>query len=216
MNIYLSSLTDVGLDRENNEDAVAICPSLSNQDWQSSSSGEYIELSSLGALSVLVDGMGGANAGEVAATIAVETIKRHFTDEKLKKMYLSSEGIQNHIRLTIHDAHEAIIQHGQQHHEAEGMGTTIVIVWILNNKAYIAWCGDSRCYCFNPQKGLKTLTKDHSYVQELIDEGTITQEEAFNHPDNNIITRCLGDAETACEPEILSYDIRPGDIPPDQ
>ncbi len=212
MNIYLSSLTDVGLERENNEDAVAICPSLSNQDWQPSSCGKYIELSSLGALSVLVDGMGGANAGEVAAAIAVETIKGHFTDEKLKEMKLSSEVIQNYIRSTILDAHQAIIQHGQQHNETEGMGTTIVIVWILEKQAYIAWCGDSRCYRFNPEKGLKQLTKDHSYVQDLIDEGTITSEEAFTHPDNNIITRCLGDVETACEPDILSYEIRPGDI----
>lgn len=77
---------------------------------------------------------------------------------------------------------------------------------------YIAWCGDSRCYCFNPNSGLRLLTKDHSLVQELIDKGEIKCEEAFNHPDNNIITRCLGDVDADPEPEILTYKICEGDI----
>jgi len=91
------------------------------------------------------------------------------------------------------------------------MGTTIVLIWVLNGKAYIAWCGDSRCYVFNPKHGLKCLSKDHSYVQELIDKGEITIEQSFNHPDSSIITRCLGDCDTSTEPEIIIYNINKHD-----
>jgi protein phosphatase len=90
-----------------------------------------------------------------------------------------------------------------------GMGTTIVLVWIINEKAYIALCGDSRCYVFNPKRGLKCLSKDHSYVQELIDKGDITPQKSFNHPKSNIITRWLGNF--FAEPEITVYDIHKHD-----
>ena len=96
--------------------------------------------------------------------------------------------------------------------ETAGMGTTIVICWLLEDIAYIAWCGDSRCYVFNKLQGLKALTKDHSYVQELVDQGKLSEEEAFTHPQNNIITRGLGDFDTEAVPDIITYTSLPGDM----
>lgn len=71
------------------------------------------------------------------------------------------------------------------------MGTTIVVAWILNDKLYIGWCGDSRAYVYNSAYGLLRLTKDHSYVQQLVDSGKLSEDEAFDYPDSNIITQCL-------------------------
>ena len=87
--------------------------------------------------------------------------------------------------------------------ETRGMGTTIVIAWLINGECHICWCGDSRAYVYNPQCGLVRLTKDHSYVQTLVDAGKITDEEAFDYPNNNVITRCLCDATTKAVPDCL-------------
>ena len=88
----------------------------------------------------------------------------------------------------------------------------ILLLWLINGQAHIAWCGDSRCYCFNPQKGLKPITKDHSLVQELIDQGELQPKDAFNHPDSSIITRCLGDVSAINDPEFYTYSVEDGDI----
>ena len=88
------------------------------------------------------------------------------------------------------------------------MGTTIVACWIVSGKAYIAWCGDSRCYSYHPAKGLKSLTHDHSLVQELVDKGDITQDEAFFHPDGNVITRGLGDFGSDVDPDFAVCPIK--------
>lgn len=91
------------------------------------------------------------------------------------------------------------------------MGTTIVIAWILNDKAYICWCGDSRCYVFNANSGFCRLSKDHSYVQDLVDQGKLDPENAFDHPYSNIITRCLGDPTNRSNPDFRSYNLKDGD-----
>ena len=109
-------------------------------------------------------------------------------------------------------ADEAINRKAWEDPDTVGMGTTIVICWIVGKKAHIAWCGDSRCYLFNPQKGLKSLTKDHSYVQELVDQGEISEQEAFNHPDSNIITRGLGDINSQSTPDIISHPLEANDV----
>ena len=112
----------------------------------------------------------------------------------------------------IKDADEAINKRIDEDPNTIGMGTTIVICWIIDDFAHIAWCGDSRCYVYNAFKRLKLLTKDHSLVQDLIDKGKITEKEAFCHPDNNVITRGLGDVDSTSQPDIVSYPISPNDI----
>ena len=91
------------------------------------------------------------------------------------------------------------------------MGTTIVVCWVHGHKAHVAWCGDSRCYLFKQEDGLQRLTTDHSYVQELIDHGEITEEEAFTHPQNNLITRGLGDFQSYPTADIVTFDVEEGD-----
>jgi serine/threonine protein phosphatase PrpC len=92
------------------------------------------------------------------------------------------------------------------------MGTTIVMAWILGDKAYVCWCGDSRCYVLNKQHGLIQLSKDHSYVQELVDKGELSPELMHDHPLSNVITRCLGDVDNRANPETRIYQLHNGDI----
>ena len=126
----------------------------------------------------MADGMGGTNAGEVASAVAIDSIGKTFTPEAVDKAASDDSKIRELLTTAIKDADKAINQHMVDHPETAGMGTTIVLCWVKDDKAYTAWCGDSRCYLYN-DKGLKPLTKDHSYVQELVDRGEITEEEAF-------------------------------------
>ena len=207
MKISVSGKSDIGLERANNEDYFSFCPDLTKRKWNYSSN-EYVKIGRLGAISIVADGMGGANAGEIASTIAVETIKRELSQSILLSSIDSEDKVRSCLLEFIKKANNAILKHIETDPETIGMGTTIVILWILHNKAFIAWCGDSRCYVFNPKYGLKCLTKDHSYVQELIDRGEMSVKESYKSPDNCIITRCIGDRDVSAEPEIVVYNIQ--------
>ncbi|NPD91671.1 PP2C family protein-serine/threonine phosphatase [Xylanibacter muris] len=212
MKINISSISDIGIERTNNEDAVAVCPDLKTQVWNSLSTDGYITLSSTGALAVIADGMGGANAGEIASTLAIKGIINLFNGKEIEETLRSDTDAHAFLRECIAKSNQAILDHVISSPDSIGLGTTIVLIWITESKAYIAWCGDSRCYCFNPNTGLTLLTKDHSLVQELADKGALRSKDTFNHPDNNIVTRCLGDIDTEHEPDIITYNITPGDI----
>ena len=209
MKIRISGKTDIGNGRLNNEDAYSFCTDLTKTIWDTSSVEEYIRTGELGSISIIADGMGGENAGETASSIAIESLKQDLTPSLLSTVIGSDETIKNYLFQIILNANNTILKHMELEPNTIGMGTTIVLVWILNEKAYIAWCGDSRCYVFNPKRGLKCLSKDHSYVQELIDKGDITPQKSFNHPKSNIITRWLGNFFV--EPEITVYDIHKHD-----
>jgi len=210
MKIKIVSITDRGLERTNNEDAFVFCPDLSLQDWTQSETPAYIPLNEYGAVSVVADGMGGANAGDVASAIATESIRQTFSKSNVEHA-LKANDVDNFLRYCIKNADDAINRKMCEDPDTRGMGTTIVVCWMVDAAAHIAWCGDSRCYVFNPFTGLKMLTKDHSLVQELIDSGEITEKEAFTHPDNNIITRGLGDVDSQSTPDVISYSLNPND-----
>lgn len=188
MKINVSSVCDIGIERTNNEDAVGFCFDLKNHLWNQSSTNDYIPLPTEGAVFVVADGMGGANAGEIASNLAIQSIKDSLGKDGYEMQNMTKESIYSFLKKSIVKANQAILEYVTHSPDSIGLGTTIVLAWILNGYVYIAWCGDSRCYCFNPNSGLRLLTKDHSLVQELIDKGEIRCEEAFNHPDNNIIT----------------------------
>lgn len=209
MKIRIFGKTDIGNGRLNNEDAFSFCTDLTKTIWDKSSVEEYIRTGELGSISIIADGMGGENAGETASSIALESLKQDLIPPLLSTVIGSDETIKNYLFRIILNANNAILKHMELVPDTIGMGTTIVLVWIINEKAYIAWCGDSRCYVFNPKRGLKCLSKDHSYVQELIDKGDITPQKSFNHPKSNIITRWLGNF--FAEPEITVYDIHKHD-----
>lgn len=210
----IAAKTDVGLVRQNNEDNFQASSDLNTfpMRWVNN---EICSLSEKGALLVVADGMGGMNAGEVASEIAIETIKEFFlpeniTDEVVKNRYT----IERFMNSAIEEADARIKKEAKNNPESRGMGTTIVIGWIFDNKLYVSWCGDSRAYVYNPKAGLHQISKDHSYVQTLVDKGAITKEDAFDYPESNIITRCLCDSSTKAKPESLlsPYEICTNDI----
>ncbi len=209
MKIKISSKLDIGKWRDNNEDALAYCSDLSHPDWQTDDMKDYVPLCDNGILAVVADGMGGANAGEVASSISIQTIEETFTVDRISEAVKGGADTIKFLLLeTIKLADTAILQHIATDDGTKGMGTTIVACWIVSGKAYIAWCGDSRCYSYHPARGLKSLTHDHSWVQELVDKGEITPEEAFSHPDGNIITRGLGDFGSEVNPDFVIHPIK--------
>ncbi len=224
MKIKIAATTDIGKVRDNNEDAYIFCPDLTNQEWitehPTSGSlptsgggwrGVYTPLGHFGSLMAVADGMGGTNAGEVASAIAVDTIREVFSNADLNERS-SDDDIRQLLQQCVTKADEAINRKTWEDPATAGMGTTIVVCWVRDETAHIAWCGDSRCYIFNPLTGLELLTKDHSYVQELIDRGEISEQEAFSHPDSNIITRGLGDIGSQASPDIVSRPLSPNDV----
>ncbi|MBR0494244.1 MAG: serine/threonine-protein phosphatase [Muribaculaceae bacterium] len=209
MKIKIASRLDIGKRRENNEDALAYCANLSEPEWREDDMCAYLPLGENGALAVVADGMGGANAGEVASSISIQTIRETFTIDRVSAAVKGGEEtIKSLLLEAIKQADTAILQRIATDDGTQGMGTTIVVCWIVAGKAYIAWCGDSRCYSYNPTKGLKPLTHDHSLVQEMVDNGEITPEEAFSHPDGNIITRGLGDFGSEVNPDFVVHPVK--------
>ncbi len=210
----LAAKTDVGLVRTNNEDNFQASSDLS-KDQMRWINNEVCTLGDKGALIVVADGMGGMNAGEVASELAIETVREYFSPERLTADVLKTRyTIEKYMNDVIVAADAKIKAEAARNPETKGMGTTIVIGWILDGKLYVSWCGDSRAYVYNPEAGLHQISKDHSYVQGLIDKGSLTREEAFDFPDSNIITRCLSDGSTKAKPESLlkPYELCDNDI----
>lgn len=217
ISIKLAAGTNVGLVRKNNEDNFVVNRDLCQSEWIIPQSIEPISLGRYGSILVVADGMGGTNAGEVASAIAIETVQNAFTPENLgdiitqEGIVTSEEAVEEFLGRTVKTADLNIVNASKEDSSTQGMGTTIIIAWILNDKAYICWCGDSRCYVFNGNSGFCRLSKDHSYVQDLVDQGKLDPENAFDHPYSNIITRCLGDPTNRSNPDFRSYNLKDGD-----
>ena len=203
----IAAKTNVGRVRTNNEDNFQAACDLTTAPMKWVNDMEC-DLGEKGALLVVADGMGGMNAGEVASEIAINTIREFFSPEKITNKVLESRvGIETFMKNSIVEADKAIKKTAKENPEHKGMGTTIVIAWILNDTLYVAWCGDSRAYLYNHITGLKQISKDHSVVQSLVDKGKISAEDAFDYPDSNIITRCLSDSSQKARPDTLSHPI---------
>lgn len=212
----LAAGTNVGLVRDNNEDNFVVCSDLGTSEWLIPQAGDFADLGELGALLVVADGMGGANAGEVASAIAIETIQEEFATDKIKEALAEDtenvdKRVQEFMKAAVKQADLNILNHSKEDSSTIGMGTTIVMAWLLGKKAYICWCGDSRCYVLNKRKGLVQLSKDHSLVQELVDRGELSPELMHEHPMSNVITRCLGETDKRAEPDSRVYNLRDGD-----
>lgn len=170
-----SALTDVGMHRQSNQDAF-----MSGQ------------LPSDGYYAVVCDGMGGHAAGNVASKIAVERISGELQKNFRKNMSVNS--IKNMLESAIVIANLDVFDEAQANPELAGMGTTAVVAVFSEGMCVIANVGDSRCYLARDGQ-LIQITKDHSLVQEMVDAGIITEDEAQHHPRKNIITRALGISE---------------------
>ncbi len=164
--------TDIGLQRESNQDSYAAG-----------------ELPGAVAWAVVCDGMGGAAGGNYASSTAVKVISERITSSYRTGMSASS--IRNMLTSAIAAANISVYDMSKADPELTGMGTTVVVAIVVDNNVFIAHAGDSRAYILS-DGSLNQLTKDHSIVQEMIDHGTLTPDEAKVDPRKNIITRALG------------------------
>ena len=210
----MTAATNVGLVRSNNEDNFIVNPDLTRPDWfVPSHTDEVLQLGENGCVLVVADGMGGMNAGEVASELAVNGIRSSYGDVMdFSVITDSSNHVEAFLKKAIVDADAAIKKKVKDDPDTSGMGTTIVIAWVIGNAVHVAWCGDSRAYLFNRQSGLSRLSKDHSYVQELVDAGKLDAELAFDHPNSNIITRSLGDSNVKAQPDYICKRLSAGDM----
>ena len=229
MKFKLTANTHVGEVRDHNEDNFFVCSDLATDDWSFDKSIEY-ELGDLGSILIVADGMGGMNAGEVASAIAVESSKSYFTENRGSVNIQSEDAINEFLKKAIVHSHQEILQHQNSHPETAGMGTTLIIGWVINGVAYVGWCGDSRAYLYNPNlsssgrakqfedQGLRVkgdlalVSKDHSYVQTLVDKGDLNYSQAFFHPESNIITQSLGQSGQDIAPSTTSFTLFEGDM----
>ena len=185
-------VSDIGLKREQNEDYIII-----------PNENEPIKLF------ILADGMGGANAGEEASKIAAKTVKEYIKNNfiKIERDKIGLEGL---IRRAIVEANKKVYSLSKEFAKYKGMGTTLIVVLIYRGRMHIGHVGDSRVYRIR-QNVFRQITKDHSYVQALVREGSISLEEAKVHPQKNILTKAIG-AEEKISPDIITKGFVKGDI----
>lgn len=206
MTLEIAAKTNKGMVREANEDNFIVTQDCTKSDWIVPK--EPYQNSDAGTILVVADGMGGLNAGEVASKIAVDSVREDLIN--LGANSIDNKNIKQQLTNIIINAHKKIASRGKTDPQTEGMGSTIVMAWIKDLKAHIGWVGDSRCYIYRNGK-LQQLSKDHSYVQTLIDKGELTREQAFLHPENNIITQSLGDAELTPTPGYVTFPLTNND-----
>ncbi len=199
--------THVGSVRDHNEDNFAVCSDLSDKLW-SFAKDEARTLSEKGALLVVADGMGGTNAGEVASDIAQNSVKKAF--EALETIPAGTKERENFLKKVILQAHQEVVKHQEENLDTAGMGTTLVIAWVIDDMIHAAWSGDSRCYVYDEGKALVPFSEDHSIVWELVKKGDLTAEEARLHPNSNIISQSLGDPKNAPKPDVKTRPLYAG------
>jgi protein phosphatase len=184
--ITCAGRTDVGIIRSGNEDNYIVVPDR--------------------RIFIVADGMGGHAAGEVASEMAVRYVAR----ELGAPHGLADEEVADRMRSSIRAANGAIFQRTLTEHDKRGMGTTVTAL-VLYDARFLVWqVGDSRAYLLRDGK-LVQLTKDHSYVQEQVDAGYLTPEQARSHPYSNVITRCVG-ANSDVMPDVYVGAVKPLDL----
>nr|MBP3681348.1 Stp1/IreP family PP2C-type Ser/Thr phosphatase [Clostridia bacterium] len=161
-------------------------------------------------LYIVADGMGGYKGGEIASKLAVETSKRYILNNFDSIESNDKEEILKLIKSAIEYANLVVYEKSKENKELENMGTTIDVCLILGNKVYIGHVGDSRVYR-KRKDFFRKLTTDHSYVQKLVSDGTITKEEAYNHPKKNMLIKALG-CSTFVEPDVMVKGFLKDDI----
>ena len=180
--------TDIGIKREINEDRVAV---LKRPE---------------GLLLVLVaDGMGGHNAGDVASEMTVSLLSKLFLEEK-PETFSSNENKKEWLSRHVQTVNKEVYDYAGKNPGCKGMGTTLIAALIDNTDCVMCHIGDSRAYIIDGT--VEQLTRDHSYVNVLVDNGEISEEEAEDHPKKNWIVRALG-TEADIEGEFLHFTLKP-------
>jgi len=176
--------SDVGKMREHNED---VCDYFLSDDL---------------LLAVVADGMGGHKAGDVASELAIQTLREAW---KKQAPRATEEAMTSWLLHTISEANERIYEQSLTNTEMRGMGTTIVCALITESEMISAHVGDSRLYV-KKEHHISQVTHDHTLVNELYRQGQISEEEAKNHPQKNIVTRALG-TENQCNIDVLQHEL---------
>ncbi len=188
MKLSAHARTDVGMIRSGNEDNFAA------------------DLNPARGIFVVADGMGGHAAGEVASEMAVQIVMRETKDLEDLSDGTATKVVGEALKMANRAIHDRTITEVDK----QGMGTTASVLLLADSRYLIGQVGDSRVYLLR-DGALKQLTKDHSYVQEQVDLGNLTPEQARYHPYSNVITRCVG-ASPEVEPDLYSGEARKGDI----
>ena len=190
--VKIAGFTDIGLRRSHNEDQIGFNQNL--------------------GIAVLADGMGGHQAGEIAAQMAVSYVL-----DALQSLInrdnagpITSSQILDYVSHTISDSNCKIFQAAEAQEERKGMGTTVVAAVVNGSRFYAGHVGDSRLYLYR-QGTLKRITRDHSLVQDLIDKGFYTEDEARNAHVGHVVTRALG-TRSDVEVDTVSHDLQPHDV----
>ena len=181
-NYLIAKATDVGATRQVNEDCMTVFDSPNGQ------------------VLAVCDGMGGQAAGDVASQLAVNIIENILTDNTF-------ETPEEAIRRSVLAANQGMLNRTAQNPELEGMGSTCVMLIIKDGRVHCGWVGDSRIY-YIANHTIRQISHDQSYVQQLLDSGQITKEEAINHPQKNEITNCIG-LQGMIAPETVAVPIVP-------
>ncbi len=189
--LSMVGLTDRGMVRVENEDSIATRPEI--------------------GLAVLADGMGGHQAGEVASAMAVDVITRHY-----EELLASGENGDDRVReaksidAAIRAANSAIFEVAQSRPDYSGMGSTIVVAIFYGDHMFVGHVGDSRLYRLRDGQ-LEQLTEDHSVIQELLNRGLMSEEEARITIGKNLVTRALG-VDGDVTPDVAQEDLQDGDL----
>ena len=179
--------SDIGLVRKENQDSF----------W-------FKELNDHQCIAVVCDGMGGARGGQNASVLAVGAVKSAVENFK------PNENIKKAFARIVEKSNRCVYEEAASNQELSGMGTTMVLVFIKNDVAYFANVGDSRAYHIT-NGSITQVTKDHSAVQELVDSGHLSERQAKQHPNKNIITRAIG-IESDLEFDYFESTVSSGDI----
>ena len=166
------AMTDIGKAREMNQDCYYVSKETNNM-----------------RLCILADGMGGYNGGEIASRLATASA-RAYIEERFENIQPTAENIEDLIRKAMNYANEIVYEKSKEKQELDQMGTTLEICIMYENRVYIGHIGDSRIYRLR-KNIIRRITTDHSYVETLVKDGTITREEAFYHPKKNILMKAL-------------------------
>src|SRR5688500_16567045 len=182
--MHVAAPSDVGMVRSGNEDSF------------------FAHATKGGGLFIVADGMGGHAAGEVASEMAVQIVSRELGDLH----HLTGQAPREKVAESIRSANRAIYERTISESDKQGMGTTVSVLLVSGARWLIGQVGDSRIYLLR-DGALTQLTKDHSYVQEQVDAGLLTPEQARYHPYSNVITRCVGASEEV-EADTFSGEFR--------
>ncbi len=187
MHLAVAARTDTGRVRKGNEDTL------------------HADANAHRGIFIVADGMGGHAAGEIASEMAVEVVTRDLSELN----DLETGGASEQVAEALRDANRAVFERTRRELEKAGMGTTVSALLLSDTHYIIGHVGDSRIYLVRDGE-MTQLTRDHSLVQEQVDAGLLTPEQARRHPQSNVITRCVGMADEI-EPDVLEGEARMGD-----